>query len=58
MRFSGIPGASQYFAITSEQPSTVKNWVKTGSRRYEDQARNKENSGRQYPIAVVVSLQI
>lgn len=42
MRFSGIPGASPYFATTSEQSSTVKNWVKTVSRSYEDQTHNEE----------------
>ena len=55
MRFSGILGASQYFATTSEQPSTVKNWVKTGSRRYEDQAHHQEKPGRQYPLALILS---
>jgi hypothetical protein len=58
MRFSGISGAAQYFATSSEQLSTVKNWVKTGSRRYEDQAHNKEKSDRQHPVAVILSLQI
>jgi hypothetical protein len=58
MRFSGILGASPYFATTSEQPSTVKNWVKTGSQRYEDQADYQEKSGRQCPPVVLVSLQI